>query len=129
MLPTRRSDMTRSRPTTFLADVVPRVLRAARGPVVSAVGAPRRISPERRLRPHEWSPVDRTVVIVLLAIAFGCLFLLTYSLALGDPVPRRIDAALVGDPAAQPRTVNAVEGVTSGKLDFRRYASVPAEVE
>jgi hypothetical protein len=93
---------------------------------VSAVGAPRRISPLRRLRRHEWSPVDRTVVIVLLAIAFGCLFLVTYSLALGDPVPRRIDAALVGDPAAQPRTVEAVEAVAGGKLDFRRYASVPA---
>ena len=103
-----------------------RVLRAARGPLASAVGAPRGISPLRRLRRHEWSPVDRTVVIALLAIAFGCLFLLTYSLALGDPVPRRIDAALVGDPAAYPRTVDAVQGVAGGKLAFRGYASVPA---
>jgi hypothetical protein len=93
---------------------------------VNAVGALRRKSPMRRLRRHEWSPVDRTVLIALLAIAFGCLFLITYSLALGDPVPRRIDAALVGDPAAQPRTVDAVEGVAGGKLDFRRYASVAA---
>src|SRR3954451_15409445 len=80
----------------------------------------------RPARRHEWSPMDRTVVIVLLAIVFGCLFLLTYSLTLGDPVPRRIDAAVVGDPAAQPRTVDALEGVAGGKLDFRRYASVPA---
>jgi hypothetical protein len=93
---------------------------------VSAIGTPRRISPLRRIRRHEWSPVDRMVVIVLLAIVFGCLFLVTYSLALGDPVPRRIDAALVGDPAAQPRAVDAVEDVADGKLDFRRYASVPA---
>jgi hypothetical protein len=93
---------------------------------MSTVGAPRRISPLRRLREHEWSPVDRTVVIALLAIVFGCLFLVTYSLALGDPVPRRIDAALVGNPPAQPRTVHAVEGVAGGKLDFSRYASVPA---
>jgi hypothetical protein len=93
---------------------------------MSAVGTPRRMSPLRRLRRHEWSPVDRTMVIALLAIVFGCLFLVTYSLALGDPVPRRIDAALVGNPAAQPRTVDAVEGVAGGKLDFRRYASVPA---
>ena len=70
--------------------------------------------------------MDRTVVIALLAIAFGCLFLLTYSLALGNPVPRRIDAALVGDPAAHPRTVDAVQGVAGGKLAFRGYASVPA---
>jgi hypothetical protein len=93
---------------------------------VSAVGTPGRISPLRRLRQNEWSPVDRTVVIALLAIVFGCLFLLTYSLALGDPMPRRIDAALVGNPAAQPRTVDAVEGAAGGKLDFSRYASVPA---
>jgi hypothetical protein len=41
-------------------------------------------------------------------------------------VPRRIDAALVGNPAAQPRAVAAVEGVAGGKLDFSRYASVGA---
>jgi hypothetical protein len=96
---------------------------------MSGVGAPRGISPLRRLREREWSPVDRTMVIALLAIVFGCLFLLTYSLALGDPVPRRIDAALVGNPAAAPRTVDAVEGVAGGKLDFRRYASVPAALQ
>jgi hypothetical protein len=93
---------------------------------MSSVGAPRPSSPIRRLRQHEWSPGDRTVVISLVAIVCGCLFLVTYSLALGDPVPRRIDAALVGNPAAQPRTVDAVEGVAGGKLDLSRYASVPA---
>jgi hypothetical protein len=93
---------------------------------MSTVRAPRRTSPMRQLREREWSPVDRTVVIALIAIVMGCLFILTYSLALGDPVPRRIDAALVGNPAAQPRAVAAVEGVAGGKLDFSRYASVGA---
>ena len=37
-------------------------------------------------------------MIAALAIVMGSLFVMTYSLALGDPVPRRIDAALVGDP-------------------------------
>jgi hypothetical protein len=37
-----------------------------------------------------------------LAIAMGCLFLITYALALADPVPHRIDAALVGEPADHP---------------------------
>jgi hypothetical protein len=37
----------------------------------------------------------------------GSLFVLSYSLALGDPVPYRIDAALVGDPAGQARTVDS----------------------
>jgi hypothetical protein len=92
---------------------------------MTTVGAPRGRSRLRRFREHEWSPVDRTVVIALIAIVMGCLFFLTYSLALGDPVPRGIDAALVGDPAAHPRTVDAVEEVADGKLDFSRYASDP----
>jgi hypothetical protein len=90
---------------------------------VSAVGAPRRISPLRRLREREWSPVDRTVVIALIAIVMGCLFIVSYSLALGDPVPRGIDAAIVGDPAAHPGTVDAAEQVADGKLHFTGYAS------
>jgi hypothetical protein len=90
-----------------------------------SVGAPRRISALRRLREREWSPVDRTAVIMLIAIVFGCLFLVTYSLALGDPVPRGIDAALVGNPTAHPRAVGAVQQVASRKLDFSRYSSVP----
>src|SRR6201982_3799858 len=93
---------------------------------MSIAGARRPISSIRRLRQHEWSPLDRTVLIALLAIVFGCLFLVTYSLALGDPVPRAIDAALVGNPAAQPHTVDAVGGVGGGELASRRYAAVPA---
>jgi hypothetical protein len=56
----------------------------------------------------------------------GCLFIATYSLALGDPVPHRIDAALVGDETAHAHTVDAVEGVARDSLVFRRYASLPA---
>jgi hypothetical protein len=93
---------------------------------MSAVGTQRGVSPLRRLREREWSPVDRALLIAVIAITMGCLFLVTYSLALGDPVPHGIDGALVGDPAAHPRTVDAVEHVTSGKLDFSRYASAPA---
>jgi hypothetical protein len=52
---------------------------------MSAVGTPRRMSPLRRLRRHEWSPVDRTMVIALLAIVFGCLFLVTYCAASTRP--------------------------------------------
>lgn len=40
-------------------------------------------------------------------------------------MPRGIDAALVGNPAAQPHTIDAVQKVARGKLDFRRYVSVP----
>ena len=59
----------------------------------------------------------------------GSLFLTTYTLALGDPVPRHIDAALVGDPARHARTIDAVQQVADGSLVFRRYASPAAARE
>lgn len=65
-------------------------------------------------------------MIAALAIAMGALFLTTYTLALGDPVPHRIDAALVGGPGQHARTLQAVERVADGSLDFRRYGSVEA---
>jgi hypothetical protein len=40
-----------------------------------------------RLRDHEWSPFERAMVIAVIAIAMGALFVTSYSLALGDPVP------------------------------------------
>jgi hypothetical protein len=54
----------------------------------------------------------------------GSLFVTTYSLALGDPVAHRIDAAVIGDPAAHVHTVDSVEGVADGNLVLRRYRSV-----
>jgi hypothetical protein len=56
----------------------------------------------------------------------GALFVTSYTLALGDPVPHHIDAGLVGDPAGQAGTVSAVQSVARGSLDFHRYASAPA---
>jgi hypothetical protein len=79
-----------------------------------------------RLSEHRWSPVERTIVIAVLAILMGSLFVTSYSIALGDPVPHRIDAALVGDPATHAGTVSSVQGVADDSLDFARYASVPA---
>ena len=78
----------------------------------------------RGLREHPWSPAERATLIAVLAIVMGCLFVTTYSLALGDPVPHRIHAVLVGNRAAHPRTVGAVERLARGSLLFRRYASV-----
>jgi hypothetical protein len=75
---------------------------------------------------HTWTPVERAILISAIAIALGALFVTSYSLALGDPVAHHIDAALVGDARAHPRTVAAVEGVAQESLDFRRYASLPA---
>jgi hypothetical protein len=50
-----------------------------------------------RLREHQWTPVERAILISAIATVMGALFVTSYSLALGDPVPHRIDAALIGD--------------------------------
>jgi hypothetical protein len=77
-------------------------------------------------RNHDWSPPGRAVLIAGLTIAAGSLFLTTYTLALGDPVPHRIDAALVGDRTQHARKVDAVERVADGSLTFHRYRSAAA---
>lgn len=66
------------------------------------------------------------MLIACLAIVMGCLFLTTYSLALGDPVPHRINAGLVGNPSTRPSTVSAVQGVARQSLVFRSYPTVSA---
>ena len=89
-----------------------------------------------KLRDHEWSVLERALVIASLAIVLGALFVTSYSLALGDPVPHDIDAALVGGPTSQARTtegqartLKAVQRVAEGSLVFHDYASVPAALD
>lgn len=77
-----------------------------------------------RLRRHKWSPQQRTVLISVVAVVLGSLFVTTYSLALGDPVPHHIKAALIGDPGASPQTIAAVDKVADDKLVFERYSTV-----
>ena len=77
-------------------------------------------------QPRRWSPSARAALITALAIVMGALFVTTYSLALGDPVPHRIAAALIGDPLTHAPTVGAVEGVARDKIAFHRYPSVAA---
>jgi hypothetical protein len=75
---------------------------------------------------RQWTPVERAALVSVLAIVLGSLFVTTYTLALGDPVPRRIDAAVIGNPAAHVQTVNAVERVAEDSLRFQRYPSLAA---
>ena len=82
-----------------------------------------RRSPLEAVRAHQWSAGERVVFISALAIVMGALFVTTYSLALGDPVPHRIDAAVIGDPAAHARTVSAVQQVADNSLLLHRYPS------
>ena len=78
------------------------------------------------LREHRWSTGEKVVIIAALAIAMGSLFVTTYSLALADPVPHRIDAAVVGDPASHAGTIAAVQAVARDSLVFERYGSTAA---
>ena len=106
--------MTRTRPATVLASECP-----------DAPPPPRR----RRLlelRRHRWAPAERAILISVVAIAMGTLFVTTYSLTLGDPIPRHIDAAIVGDGGAHSGTVDSTERVVGDKLDFHPYPSLPA---
>ena len=73
--------------------------------------------------------LGRAAVIAALAIVMGSLFVTTYTLALGDPVPRRIDAALVGEPTTDAGTVKAVQGVAENSLDFTQYESRTAALQ
>jgi hypothetical protein len=75
---------------------------------------------------RQWTAVQRAALVAGLAIVMGSLFVTSYTLALGDPVPHRIDAAVIGDPAANVQTVNALEDVAEHALRFRRYPSLAA---
>lgn len=77
-------------------------------------------------RKQGWSAPAKAVAIAVIAIVMGSLFVASYSLALGDPVPRHIETALVGDTAANASTVDAAQRVADGGLVFHHYASVPA---
>src|SRR5919112_2239749 len=78
----------------------------------------------RALRRRTWSAAERAALIAVVAMIAGSLFVTTYSLALGDPVPHHIDAALVGDPETHPRTVDAVQHVARDNLDLEAYGSM-----
>jgi hypothetical protein len=93
---------------------------------MAPVTATQRTSRITTWREHQWTPVQRATLIAVLAIVMGALFVATYSIALGDPMTRRIDAGLVGDPATHASTVDAVQGVADDRLVFHRYTSVPA---
>lgn len=83
----------------------------------------------RRLWEHQWSKAQRITAVSAIAILMGCLFVTSYSLALGDPVPHHIDAALIGNRSGNVRTVDAVERVAHGKLILRPYSSVASALQ
>src|SRR5262245_43920865 len=77
------------------------------------------------LRGHSWSAIQRASLISVLAIGMAALFVTTYTLALGNPVPHGIPIAVVGDPDAHQTIVQAVAQVAGGP-NFRQYGTLPA---
>lgn len=77
------------------------------------------------LRARFASAPARAAFISFLAIALAGLFVTTYTLALGNPVPRGIPFAVVGDLDAHQTIVQAVSQVAGGP-SFREYASLSA---
>jgi hypothetical protein len=79
-----------------------------------------------RIGEREWRPVERDAVIAGIAITMGALFVSSYSLALGDPVPHRIDAGLVGGRTDQARAIRTAQRVARNSLAFHHYDLVHA---
>jgi hypothetical protein len=80
------------------------------------------------LRRHHWSAPERAALISVIAIAMAALFVTTYSLALGNPIPHGIPIAVVGDPAAHVAPVQAIAQVAGGP-NFRAYDALPAALD
>jgi hypothetical protein len=75
---------------------------------------------------HAWTSIERAAVVAVLATAMGALFVITFSLALADPVPHNIEAALVGSPTRNPGATDALEAVADGKVTLKPYVSASA---
>src|SRR5690242_8425451 len=85
-----------------------------------------RVARLHRMLEREWRPVERAAVIAVIAIAMGSLFVTSYSLALGDPVPHRIDVGLVGGRTDQAAAIRTAQRVARDSLAFHHYASLQA---
>ncbi|MDX6453338.1 MAG: hypothetical protein QOH16_3387 [Gaiellaceae bacterium] len=73
-----------------------------------------------------WPAGARAALIGAVTIALGTLFITSYMLTLGHPVPHRIDTAVVGSPTSHRHELAALEQTTRGSVDFHSYPSVTA---
>ena len=71
-------------------------------------------------------PYRHALIVIAITTTMACLFVVSYSLALGRPIPHHIPAGLVGDTSTQPKLVAQLETATHGGLAFRPYRSVAA---
>lgn len=103
--------------------MLPAQTRGPSAPILLRVN----VSAERAGRPAAARGPWRSAAFVsALAIVMGSLFVTSYTLALGDPIPRGIDAAIIGDPTSHVQTVNAIERVADQGVRFHSYPSLAA---
>jgi hypothetical protein len=101
------------------------------GPSPSALAASAAMAPASAAqvalgREAGWPAAARAALIGAVTIALGTLFITSYMLTLGHPVPHQIEAAVVGSPASHAHEVAALERATRGSVDFHSYPSVTA---
>jgi hypothetical protein len=66
------------------------------------------------------------VVVMTIAVAMASLFAVSYTLALGRPLPHHVPAAVIGNPGRHRALIGALEAVTDHGLDLYRFGSVNA---
>jgi hypothetical protein len=66
------------------------------------------------------------LTVVLIAAALASLFVASYTIALGQPVPRHVPVGLVGDPRGATTLVGAVEAAAHDAIEFRPYPTAEA---
>jgi hypothetical protein len=90
----------------------------------------RRTSRLRRLHEHHWSAAERAAVIAVVAIVMGCLFIATYSLALGDPVASIGYQSRSRYPIAAQKTANSeLRSAERPQPRTRRLPGISAQLE
>ncbi|MCW2641133.1 MAG: hypothetical protein JWP76_3439, partial [Dactylosporangium sp.] len=62
-------------------------------------------------------------VVVIIGTLLASLFVASYSVALGRPVPRHIPTGIVGNPELRPALINALQETADGALEFHPYPS------
>jgi hypothetical protein len=62
-------------------------------------------------------------VVVVISTLLASLFVASYSIALGRPVPHHIDTAVVGNPEQYPALIDALQRQMDGAIDLNPYPS------
>src|SRR5947209_3014862 len=79
------------------------------------------LDPPETARALTRPPLRHAVTVIGIAVLMSCLFVASYSLALGRPSPHHIPAGVVGDQGTHPALVVALGLTTRGAMELRPY--------